>query len=348
MSGRSISRRQFLRWMMCHTGAIIAAQVVSACKAGPSPEPLASKAPLPTALPSPFLPSSPTTELVPGEASEPTETSSPAFPDLVVGRGGEPEELVRRVLRGLGGMERFVPAGSKVVVKPNICVGHRSYEYAATTNPWVVGTVVKLCIEAGASQVRVMDTPFSGTPEQAYNVSGIEAQVLSAGGAMEIMAPFKFVPFDIAQGLDLKRWPVYDDVMSADVVINVPIAKHHSLARLTVAMKNLMGVITDRSAFHANLGQRLADLASLIRPELTLVDGIRVLRAHGPSGGNLDDVVQMDTVIASADFVAADSYAATLLGLRPEDLSYVQAAAAMGLGTSDLGALRIEEVTVGA
>jgi len=255
---------------------------------------------------------------------------------------------VRGALAALGGMERFVPAGSTVIVKPNICVAHRSYEYAATTNPWVVGAVVRMCLEAGARQVRVMDSPFSGTPEQAYSVSGIGEQVLSAGGSMEIMAPFKFIPFDIPQGQDLKQCPIYDDVMSADVVINVPIAKHHSLARLTLSMKNLMGVISDRSSIHANLGQRLADLASVIRPELTLIDGIRILRAHGPSGGNLEDVQRMDTLIGSADFVAADAYAATLFGLRPEDLSYVQAAAAMGLGMSDLGALRIEEVTVGA
>jgi uncharacterized protein (DUF362 family) len=255
---------------------------------------------------------------------------------------------VRRALRALGGIERFVPAGSNVIVKPNICVAHRSYEYAATTNPWVVAAVVKLCLEAGASRVRVMDSPFSGTPEQAYRTSGIEEQVTAAGGVMEVMAPFKFVPFDIPEGLELKRWSVYDEVMSADVMINVPIAKHHSLARLTLSMKNLMGVISDRSAMHSNIGQRLADIASLIRPELTLIDGTRILTAHGPSGGSLGDVVQLDTVIAGADFVAADAYAATLFELRPENLPYVQAAAAMGLGVSALDALKIEEVSVGA
>ena len=99
---------------------------------------------------------------------------------------------------------------------------------------------------------------------------------------------------------------------------------------------------------HGNLGQRLADLTSRLRPALTVVDAVRILRDHGPTGGNLDDVQQLDTVIASADIVAADSYAATLFGLKPEDLSYVQAGAAMGLGRSDLNNLRIEEVNVGA
>jgi uncharacterized protein (DUF362 family) len=108
-----------------------------------------------------------------------------------------------------------------------------------------------------------------------------------------------------------------------------------------------MGVITNRPEMHANLGQRLADLASRVRPGLTVVDGVRILVAHGPTGGSLDDVTKLDTVIASPDIVAADSYAATLFGLRPEDLAYVRAGAAMGLGRGDLNDLKIEEIAVG-
>ncbi len=131
------------------------------------------------------------------------------------------------------------------------------------------------------------------------------------------------------------------------MVINVPIAKHHSLARLTLGMKNLLGVIQKRSSMHRNLGQRLADLTSLVYPTLTVVDAVRILTDHGPSGGNLDDVKQLDTLIVSPDIVAADSYAATLFGLGPQDLGYVQAATAMGLGRSDLENLKVEEIAVG-
>jgi uncharacterized protein (DUF362 family) len=135
--------------------------------------------------------------------------------------------------------------------------------------------------------------------------------------------------------------------LNADVLIDVPIAKHHSLARLTLGMKNLMGVITDRPQMHINLGQRLADLSSRVRPHLTVVDAVRILMDHGPTGGSLDDVKKTDTLIASPDIVAADSYAATLFGLRPDDLDYVGAGVSMGLGRSDLGNLKIEEITVG-
>jgi uncharacterized protein (DUF362 family) len=270
-----------------------------------------------------------------------------AYRHLAVARGGQPEDLVRTAVAALGGMERFVQQGDDVVIKPNICIGYHTFEYAATTNPWVVAELVRMCLEAGARRVRVMDSPFGGGPEEAYVRSGIQEQVIAAGGQMEIMARFKFVPTSIPSGLDLRTKDIYDDVLRADVLIDVPIAKHHSLARLTLGMKNLMGVITDRPQMHSNLGQRLADLTSRVRPHLTVVDAVRILMDHGPTGGSLDDVQKLDTVIASPDIVAADSYAATLFGLQPEDLDYVRAGVALGLGRSDLGNLWAEEITVG-
>lgn len=281
------------------------------------------------------------------QVEQPEAAPAGAHPDLVVGRGGEPEALVRQSLAALGGMDRFVKPGADVVIKPNICVAYHSYEYAATTNPWVVGELVKLAWEAGAGRVRVMDYPFGGSPEEAYARSGIQEQVLAAGGEMEIMSKFKFLAADIPDGRDLRQADIYDDVLQADVLIDVPVAKHHSLARLTLGMKNLLGVIWDRGAIHRDLGQRVADLTSRVRPTLTVIDAVRILTAHGPTGGNLDDVKKLDTLIASPDIVAADSYAATLFGMQPGDLAYIQAGAAMGLGRSDLANLKIEELTVG-
>jgi uncharacterized protein (DUF362 family) len=164
---------------------------------------------------------------------------------------------------------------------------------------------------------------------------------------MEVMTGFRFLDTDIPDGVDLTACKIYDEVLNADVVINIPIAKHHSLARLTLGMKNLMGTIYNRPQMHRNLGQRLADLASRVQPTLTVVDAVRMLMRNGPTGGNLDDVKQADTVIVSQDIVAADSYAATLFELKAEDLAYVRAGAQMGLGRSDLDSLKIEEISVG-
>ena len=264
---------------------------------------------------------------------------------LAVARGPDPAEITRTALAALGGMERFVKSGADVIIKPNICVSYHSAEYAATTNPTVVATLVSLCRSAGARRVRVMDTPFGGTPESAYTVSGIAEAVQAAGGEMEVMSPVKFATFAIPEGRDITEWDVYQDIINADVLINVPIAKHHSLARLTLGGKNLLGVIAKPNQIHRNLGQRIADLTSLVRPTLTVVDAVRILTAHGPTGGSLNDVQRADTVIASHDMVAADAWAATLFGLTGADIGYVHAAAEMGLGTMALDGIEIEEVS---
>jgi uncharacterized protein (DUF362 family) len=285
-----------------------------------------------------------------------TPTGDQAY--LAVARGGDPAAITKAAIAALGGIERFVRSGDDVIIKPNICVDYHPPEYAATTNPTVVATLVTLCLGAGARRVRVMDTPFGGTPESAYAVSGIDAAVRLAGGEMEVMSPVKFEEIDIAEGQDITTWDVYRDVVEADVLINVPIAKHHSLARLSLGGKNLLGVILRPGGknllgvilrpnqMHRNLGQRIADLASLVRPTLTVVDAVRILTTHGPTGGSLNDVQRADTVIASHDMVAADAWAATLFGLSGADIGYVHAAAEMGLGTMDLDGIEIEEVSV--
>jgi len=254
--------------------------------------------------------------------------------------------MVQAAIKALGGIERFVRPGNDVIVKPNICVAYHSYEYAATTNPEVVGAVVGLCLGAGARRVRVLDQPLGGTTQQAYNRSGIDEAVRAAGGQMEVMSSMKFRDVSIPNGRDITRWSVYGDVLDADVVINIPIAKHHNLARLTIGMKNLMGIIRDRNQFHSNLGQRVADLNSLVRPSLTVVDAVRILMNHGPTGGSLDDVKLTNTIIASPDIVAADAYAATLFGLTGADIPAVRAGAQMGLGTMDLKTIKTEEIEV--
>jgi uncharacterized protein (DUF362 family) len=191
-----------------------------------------------------------------------------------------------------------------------------------------------------------MDGPFGGTAKIAYDRTGIQEAVKRAGGRMEVMAAMKFQEVPIPEGRDITAWTVYGDVLEADVLIDVPIAKHHSLARLTLGMKNLMGVIKSRSLIHQNLGQRIADLTSLIRPDLTVVDAVRMLMRNGPASGTLEDVHRADTVIASPDIVAADAYAATLFGLRGEDIEHIRIGHEMGLGEIDLGRLKAVEQSI--
>jgi uncharacterized protein (DUF362 family) len=283
------------------------------------------------------------TETIPVSAVTPMGS-----PDLVVARGGDdPEELIRRGLAALGGIDQFVSKGAKVVIKPNICTAYHTYEYASTTNPWLIGALVKMAYEAGASDVSVMDYPFGGSAENAYVISGIREQVEAAGGKMVVMSNLKFIETQIPKGKKINKWPIYEDVLKADVLINVPIAKDHGLTKLTLGMKNLMGVVLNRENLHSNIGQRLADLTSRVYPTLTVIDSIRMLTNGGPTGGDLNAVKKLDTIIVSRDIVAADSYAATLFNMQPDELSNVNAGVEMGLGRSDLKNLKIEEIAVG-
>ena len=290
----------------------------------------------------------------PPKSSEALEDAAPAQPPapradqayLSVARGADPASITEAALAALGGIERFVRSGNDVIIKPNICTDYYGPEYAATTNPAVVATLVKLCLGAGARRIRVMDTPFGGTAESAYAVSGVAEAVAAAGGEMELMSPVKYAKTAIPEGKNITEWDVYTDILTTDVLINVPIAKHHSLAVVTLGAKNLLGVIRSPNRMHARLGQRVADLVSLIRPTLTVIDAVRILMANGPTGGSLNDVKAANTVIASHDIVAADAWGATLFERKGENISYVKAAAEMGLGTLDLNSIKIEEISV--
>lgn len=297
----------------------------------------------------PQRPSSTQSQGQPSAAASPSRQTAAPAPDqayLAVARGEDPAAITHAALAALGGIERFVRQGSDVIVKPNICVDYHTPEYAATTNPQVVAALVTLCLGAGAKRVRVMDQGFGGTPASAYAISGIEEAVKAAGGEMEIMSPVKYATFDIPEGKDITAWEFYRDIMETDVLINVPIAKHHSLSRLTLGGKNLLGTVTSPNRLHQSLGQRVADLISAVRPTLTVIDAYRILMANGPTGGNLDDVRQANTVIASHDIVAADAYGATLFDLQGADIPFVKCAADMGLGTLDLSSIKIEEISV--
>jgi uncharacterized protein (DUF362 family) len=309
----------------------------------PSPAPTAANAAATTA-PQAVVP---TAAAVPGAAVAPSPTAGAAYLAVARGASAGPAELTKRAIAALGGIERFVKPGADVIIKPNICTAYHGPEYATTTNPQVVAALVTMCLGAGAKRVRVMDLPFGGAPQASYAVSGIEEAVKAAGGQMEVMKPMRYREVEIPQGRVLKKWKVYGDILDADTVINVPIAKNHGSATLTLSMKNLMGVVENRNGMHSRgLHQSIADLNTVVRPQLTIIDANRILLRNGPTGGNLDDVKQMDTVIASADPVAADSYAATLFGMTGRDIDYIRFGAEMGLGQMDLGAIKIEEIAV--
>jgi uncharacterized protein (DUF362 family) len=262
--------------------------------------------------------------------------------DLIMVKGGTAKALVQKALASMGGMRRFVSRGDIVVVKPNIG-WDRLPEQGANTNPEVVETVVRMCIDAGAKKVKVFDRPCDD-PRRCYAQSGIENAVRSAGGEIYYVDERKFREVKIG-GEILKTWPMYTEVLEADKVMNVPVAKHHSLTRVTLALKNWMGVMGgNRSLIHQKIDQSLADLTLLIKPSLTILDATRILLRNGPSGGNVHDVKKMDVVVAGIDQVAVDSLGASFFGIKGEELGFLRIAEKMGKGTIDYKKLRFKSI----
>jgi len=252
--------------------------------------------------------------------------------------------LTEAAVASLGGMDRFVDKGETVWIKPNIGWNRRP-ELAANTNPDVVGTLVRLCLEAGAKTVKVGDHPCHPA-RQAYRNSGIAKTVEEAGGKMVYLDEKRFVDTKL-DGEYLKEWPVYLEVAEADLVINVPILKHHGLTRCSMAMKNYMGVIGgNRSAWHQNMEACLTDITRYMKPRVTVLDAVRVLTDHGPQGGDPGDVEVRGIVAAGTDIVAIDAFGSTLLGHQPEDIAHVAGAARRGLGTLDYASLNPVEKTL--
>jgi len=334
-----MSRRDFLRY----AGTTGAGLLLAACNAKDKTMTEEQPSELKTLMPT--RASNTQTPFVPQESAASTAPKSgDAY--LAVARGSDVAAMTTMAVAAIGGMERFVKNGYDVIIKPNICTDYYPSEYGATTNPDVVATLILLALGAGAKRVRVMDSPFGGTAQSAYERSGIAAAVAAAGGEMEVMNQNKFVNMQIPNHIDIGTWNFYQDILNADLVINVPIAKHHSSAGLTLGCKNMMGVITDRGGIHINLHKRIADLVSLVQPELTVVDAVRTLMANGPTGGNLDDVRMTNTIIASHDIVAADTFAATLFDQTPNSIAYIRNAESLGLGTADLSSIKLEEITI--
>ncbi len=275
-----------------------------------------------------------------------------AFPDfktdaagMAIARGENAELMVRAAVDGLGGMGRFVAKGETVLIKPNVG-WDRQPEQAANTNPEVVGAVAQLCREAGAGQVWVTDVSIND-PVRSFTRSGIADAARAAGAEVLYPAGDDFVQarFD---GEMLGVWPACRFFIEADRLINVPIVKHHTLSACTLGMKNLYGALGGRrNQLHQSVHVSIADMAAAIRPTLTVLDAVRVLKSNGPTGGSMDDVAPGRTVAVGTDPVALDAFALDFLNLEPNDVPHLGMGAARGLGVVDWRSLSPKEFQVG-
>ncbi len=274
-----------------------------------------------------------------------TIAADPQLPEMAVLTGEDPAQLARAAIEALGGIRRFIARGDVVLVKPNIG-WDRTPEQAANTNPDVVAEVVRQCASAGAKKVIVTDTSCND-PRRCFQRSGIAEAAQSAGAEVILPDPSRFKEVDL-QGEILRAWPVNDVFLNVDKVINVPIAKHHSLTGATIGMKNWYGMLGGpRHQLHQKIHESLVDLADFVRPTLTLVDCYRILVRNGPTGGNLQDVLLKKTMVAGTDPVALDAYVAKAFwNLEVSDLPYLKMAASRGLGTFEFEKVRTQIKTL--
>ena len=262
-------------------------------------------------------------------------------PVLVAVRDGSRVAMLDKALAALGGIEAFVSRGQTVVIKPNIG-WDAPPERGANTHPDIVGHLTRLCLAAGAKSVSVFDNPCDEW-QLTYANSGIEKAARDAG-AIVVNGKDKSLYREVAipGGVSLKDARVHGLVLDSDVFINVPVLKHHSGSLMTAAMKNLMGVIWDRGAYHRNdLHQTIADFLTFKRPTLNIVDAYHPMVRNGPRGVSVEDVVEKRMLLASTDIVAIDAAAAKLLGHQPADVRHVKIGDQMKLGTMNLDLVEI-------
>jgi uncharacterized protein (DUF362 family) len=271
-------------------------------------------------------------------------------PDIAVAKGS-PGAATRAAVELLGGMGRFVKAGQKVVIKPNMSFA-RGPESATNTHPDVVRELVIMCKAAGASKIRVLDHSLQDA-ESALNLSGIRAACdgVESGICHHLMSSSFYAEADINGGVEMRQNAFMRDVLEADVLIAAPVAKSHSGAGVSLSLKGQMGLIQDRRIMHSryNLAESIVDLNTRVKPTLAVIDATRVLTTGGPGGPG--KVITPGEVIASADPVAADATAVAAYEwygrkMQPRQVPHIRLAHERGLGRMDVESLLTKRVTV--
>jgi uncharacterized protein (DUF362 family) len=266
----------------------------------------------------------------------------PSLPVITQATNADPKSALNAALDAIGGISRFVKGGERVVVKPNVG-WDRTPAQGANTHPELVGEMVRLCLQAGAAEVKVVDNSCND-PRRSFLRSGIGEAGEAAGATVLLPAEEDMVEADLG-GTVLTTWPVLRHFIETDRFINMPVIKQHNLTRCTIGMKNLYGILGGRrNRLHQAIEESIVDLASFVRPTLTVVDGTRVMVRGGPQGGSLDYIEVRNTVLCATDQVAADARSAEYLGIMPGQVGHIVLAQEVGLGSMDYRASGFQEV----
>ncbi|MDR3076135.1 MAG: DUF362 domain-containing protein [Synergistaceae bacterium] len=266
------------------------------------------------------------------------------YPDLVAVRGERISSMFDKGMKMIGGMNRFVGKGQKVVIKPNMS-WDVSKDGAANTSPELVAGVVKHCLDAGAERVYVVDHSIEFW-ENSRNSSGIGDAIKSAGGVYAPSDKDGYYQKKAVPGKILKETQMHETLLECDVLISVPVLKHHGGAGVSISAKGLMGCVWNRREYHADgLQGCIADFLSARKPDLNIIDAMKVITKNGPRGGSPSDIVAMNSLLISPDVVAADTAGAMMLGHKQGAIEHIRLAAEAGHGEMDMSKLRIERIS---
>ena len=259
---------------------------------------------------------------------------------LSIVRGADRKQTVARAFQALGGVEQFIRPGDRVVLKVNAAFASPA-SLGATTHPELAAEVTRLCLRAGAASVVVTDNPIND-PASCFALTGIAHAAEAAGARVVLPDPRAFRPTTLPGGRLLRDWPLLlEPLRGATKLLGLAPVKDHHRSGASLAMKNWYGLLGGRrNIFHQDIHTIIFELARLVRPTLVILDGTTTMVANGPTGGSLEDLKATNTMIVATDQVAADAFAATLLGKTAGSLPYLAKAAAAGLGTVDFESLK--------
>jgi uncharacterized protein (DUF362 family) len=264
--------------------------------------------------------------------------------DVWVIHGEDKKKLMKKCLEiisangGLGGKK------GSLALKVNSAWA-RTPEEGANTDPILVDEFIKGCKSMGVKKVVLPENPCASA-KYAFTKSGILAVAKENGVKMINLAGKSgdFKEVEIPEGKSLKSALVAKEFLDADIVIDMPVAKHHGGATLSIAMKNWMGAVKDRRYWHRNnLHQCIADFCTFMKPDWAIVDATKIMLDKGPQGPT-SNMKYPNLLIVSKNQVAADAYSATLFHDIPTKVKYIKYAGQMGLGPVELSEMNIHKV----
>jgi uncharacterized protein (DUF362 family) len=261
---------------------------------------------------------------------------------LAIARGRDRVKTLQLALKAISGLEAFIRNGDRVLIKVNAAFATPPI-LSATTHPLLVSELTRLCLKAGAREVRVTDNPIND-PASCFALTGIGEAAQKSGARVILPRDQYFNAMTVAGARLIRNWPVlYKPFKDITKVIGVAPVKDHHRSGASMIMKNWYGLLGGRrNIFHQDIHNIIKELAIMLKPSLVILDGTTTMMSNGPTGGSLSDLKETNTMIVSTDQVAADAYGATLLDKDINQLTFIAKAQERGIGTADYASLNPE------